>query len=73
MREWNYERTKALEGVLATMQKNGEIYVLKERNQSCFHITIRNAKTSWHFNKTLLNKATNGRHFLLIKIMLILT
>jgi hypothetical protein len=46
VREWNYERTKALEGVLATMQKNGEIYVLKERNQSCFHITIRNAKTS---------------------------
>lgn len=40
-RAWNYEYTKALEGVLATMQKNGEILVLKERNQSCFHITVR--------------------------------
>lgn len=46
VREWNYERTKALEGVLATMQKNGEIYVLKERNQSCFHVTVRNKKSS---------------------------
>ena len=46
VREWNYERTKALEGVLATMQKNGEIYVLKERNQSCFHITVREQKGS---------------------------
>jgi len=44
-REWSYERTKTLEGILATMQKNGEIYVLKERNQSCFHITVRNKKT----------------------------
>ena len=42
VREWNYERTKALEGVLAAMQKSGKIYVLKERNQSCFHITVRN-------------------------------
>ena len=41
VREWSYERTKALEGVLAAMQKSGKIYVLKERNQSCFHITVR--------------------------------
>jgi hypothetical protein len=40
-REWNYEYTKALEGILAELQKSGEIYVLKERNQSCFHITVR--------------------------------
>ena len=44
VREWNYERTKTLEGILAAMQKNGEIYVLKERNQSCFHITVRTDK-----------------------------
>lgn len=46
VRAWNYEHTKALEGVLATMQKNGEILVLKERNQSCFHITVLNRKTT---------------------------
>ena len=46
VKEWNYERTLALEGVLATMQKNGEILVLKERNQSCFHITVLKKKTS---------------------------
>ena len=46
VREWHYERTKALEGVLAAMQRNGEIYVLKERNQSCFHITVRDKKSS---------------------------
>ncbi len=41
VREWHYERTKKLEGILAEMQRNGEIYVLKEKNQSCFHITVR--------------------------------
>ena len=43
-RNWNLELRNKLEGILATMQKNGEIYVLKERNQSCFHITVRTDK-----------------------------
>ena len=41
VREWHYERTKKLEGILAEMQRNGEIYVLKEKNQSCFHVSVR--------------------------------
>lgn len=41
VREWHYERTKILEGVLAALQQSGDIYVLKERNQSCFHVTVR--------------------------------
>lgn len=41
VKEWHYERTKILEGILANLQKSGEIYVLKERNQSCFHVTVR--------------------------------
>lgn len=44
VREWHYERTKNLEGILAEMQRNGEIYVLKEKNQSCFHVTVRSDK-----------------------------
>jgi hypothetical protein len=41
VKDWNYERTKKLEGVLAALQEKGDIYVLKERNQSCFHVTVR--------------------------------
>ena len=41
IREWDYERTQKLEAILAKMQDDGEIYVLKERNQSCFHISVR--------------------------------
>jgi hypothetical protein len=40
-REWDYERTQKLEAILAKMQEDGEIYVLKERKQSCFHISVR--------------------------------
>lgn len=44
VREWHFERTKNLEGILAEMQRHGEIYVLKEKNQSCFHVTVRASK-----------------------------
>lgn len=41
VREWDYERTQILESILATLQARGDIYVLKERKQSCFHISVR--------------------------------
>jgi len=41
IKDWNEKHTKVLEGILAAMQANHEIYVIKERKQSCFHITIR--------------------------------
>jgi len=40
-KDWNDKLTKVLEGVLAAMQKEGEIYVIKERKQSCYHVTAR--------------------------------
>jgi len=42
VKDWNDKYTKVLEGILAAMQANHEIYVIKERKQSCFHITVRN-------------------------------
>lgn len=42
VKAWNDKHTKVLEGILAAMQADGEIYVIKERKQSCFHITVRN-------------------------------
>lgn len=41
VREWNYELTKKLEAILATLQNEGKIYVVRENKQSCFHITAR--------------------------------
>jgi len=41
-RGWDEKLTKTLEGVLAAMQLNNEIYVVKESKQSCYHITVRN-------------------------------
>ncbi len=40
-KDWNNELTEVLEGILAAMQADGDIYVIKERKQSCFHITAR--------------------------------
>ncbi len=40
-REWDYERTQKLEAILAELQERGDIYVLKERKQSCFHVSVR--------------------------------
>lgn len=40
-RAWNKKLTTALEGILATLQKQGKIYVVRENKQSCFHITVR--------------------------------
>ena len=40
-KDWNYELTQVLEGILAAMQEDDEIFVIKERRQSCFHITAR--------------------------------
>jgi len=44
VREWNDKLTQKLEAILATMQKDGLIYVVRESKQSCFHITVRNVK-----------------------------
>lgn len=41
VREWNDVLTRKLEAILATMQERGDIYVVRERKQSCFHITAR--------------------------------
>ncbi len=40
-KDWNYELTQILEGILAAMQADDEIYVIKERKQNCFHITVK--------------------------------
>lgn len=41
VREWNQKEQKNLETVLNHFQQTGKIYVIKERRQSCYHITVR--------------------------------
>lgn len=41
VRDYNLEAQKKLETVLNHFQKNNKIYVIKERNQSCYHVTVR--------------------------------
>ena len=38
---FNYKAQKQLEGVLNYFQEINKIYVIKERKQNCFHITVR--------------------------------
>lgn len=41
IREWNQKAQKNLETVLNHFQQTGKIYVIKERKQSCYHVTVR--------------------------------
>lgn len=41
VREWNQQEQKNLETVLNHFQQTGKIYVIKERRQSCYHVTVR--------------------------------
>lgn len=41
IREWNQKEQNNLEKVLNHFQQTGKIYVIKERRQSCYHITVR--------------------------------
>ncbi|MDN3205266.1 DUF5715 family protein [Algoriphagus sediminis] len=40
-KSWDYKKQKQLEKVLRHFQDEGKIYVIKERKQNCFHITVR--------------------------------
>lgn len=40
-KEWNSKLQNALESVLLDFQNHNKIYVIKEKNQSCYHITVR--------------------------------
>jgi hypothetical protein len=41
VKDYNLEAQKNLETVLNHFQKTDKIYVIKERNQSCYHVTVR--------------------------------
>jgi hypothetical protein len=41
VREWDGKAQKNLETVLNHFQQTGKIYVIKERRQSCYHVTVR--------------------------------
>ena len=41
IREWNQQAQKDLETVLNHFQQTGKIFVIKERKQSCYHVTVR--------------------------------
>ncbi len=41
IREWNQKEQNNLEKVLNHFQQTGKIYVIKERRQSCYHVTVR--------------------------------
>lgn len=40
-KSWDWKKQKQLEKVLSHFQKQGKIYVIKERKQNCFHVTVR--------------------------------
>ncbi|MEP0711605.1 MAG: DUF5715 family protein, partial [Algoriphagus sp.] len=40
-KNWNREKQKKLEKVLAEFQDAGKILFIKERKQSCYHVTVR--------------------------------
>lgn len=40
-KSWDWKKQKQLEKVLSHFQKENKIYVIKERKQNCFHITVR--------------------------------
>lgn len=41
VKSWDYKKQKQLEKVLSHFQKENKIYVIKERKQNCYHITVR--------------------------------
>lgn len=41
VREWNQKEQNNLEKVLNHFQQTGKIFVIKERRQSCYHVTVR--------------------------------
>ncbi len=41
IRSWDHRAQKNLETVLHHYQQSGKIYVIKERGQSCYHVTVR--------------------------------
>lgn len=41
IREWDGKAQQYLEKVLNHFQQTGKIYVIKERRQSCYHVTVR--------------------------------
>ncbi|MGM0946916.1 MAG: DUF5715 family protein [Bacteroidota bacterium] len=41
VKSWDYKKQKQLEKVLSHFQKENKIFVIKERKQNCFHITVR--------------------------------
>lgn len=41
IREWDDKAQRNLEKVLNHFQQTGKIYVIKERRQSCYHVTVR--------------------------------
>jgi hypothetical protein len=41
VRDWDAKAQKNLETVLNHFQQTGKIYVIKERRQSCYHVTVR--------------------------------
>ncbi|MHA7129846.1 DUF5715 family protein [Algoriphagus namhaensis] len=41
VKAFDYERQKQLEAVLNYFQETEKIYVIKERKQSCYHVTVR--------------------------------
>lgn len=40
-KSFNWKKQKALEKVLDKFQEEGKIFFIKERKQSCFHVTVR--------------------------------
>lgn len=41
VKNWDQKAQKNLEAVLSHFQKENKIFVIKERKQSCYHITVR--------------------------------
>lgn len=41
VKNWDQKAQKKLEAVLSHFQKENKIFVIKERKQSCYHITVR--------------------------------
>jgi len=40
-KSWNRKRQKKLENILKEFQESGKIFFIKERKQSCYHVTVR--------------------------------
>lgn len=40
-KSWDYKKQKQLEKVLSHFQKEDKIFVIKEKGQNCYHVTVR--------------------------------